>query len=137
MEGVCSYPSHFPSAYRPGFMCVSMCTSVHVHISLYVCCYVVQVLHYDNEWMYYLFRCVLCGSSVILLHAVQVCAWCSTIHIHTELEEIEEIRRWTLARREDCPCSLLSQLWPAIPSTTAVWGTGQTVQATGRSLDSY
>ena len=24
---------------------------------------------------------VVCGGSVILLHAVQVCAWCSTIHI--------------------------------------------------------
>ena len=79
---------------------------------------------------------------VILLHAVQVCACACTVFImfhyvfHTELEKTEQVRRWSLARGEEQPCSLLSQLWPAVPSTTGVWGSGQTGQTTGRSLDS-
>ena len=82
------------------------------------------------------------GGSMILLHAVQVCACVYIVFImfhyvfHTELEEAEQVRRWTLARGEEQPCSLLSQLWPAVPSTTGVRGTGQTGQATGSSLDS-
>ena len=79
---------------------------------------------------------------VILLHAVQVWACACIVFIifhcvfHTELEETDQVRRWTLARGEEQPCSLLSQLWPAAPSTTGVWGSGHTAQATGRSLDS-
>ena len=55
---------------------------------------------------------------------------------HTELEETEEVPISTLARGEEQPCNLLSQLWPAVPSNTGVWGTGQAAQATGKSLDS-
>ena len=73
---------------------------------------------------------VTCSTSVVMVFIM--------FHyvFHTELEETEQVRRWTLARGEEQPCSLLSQLLPAVPSTTGVWGTGQTGQATSRSLDS-
>ena len=77
-------------------------------------------------------------SNVCVCVVVCVCIVFIIFHyvFHTELEETEQVRRWTLARGEDPICSLLSQLWPAVPSTTGVWGTGQKGQATGRSLDS-
>ena len=53
-----------------------------------------------------------------------------------ELEQTEQVRRWTLARGEEPPRSLLSQLWPAVPSTAGDWGMGQTVPDTSRCLDS-
>ena len=80
--------------------------------------------------------------SVCLCVCVCVCACARTprAHVHNvltaELDKTEQVRRWTLAREEEQPCSLLTQLWPAIPSTTGVWGTGRTGQAIGRSLDS-
>ena len=67
---------------------------------------------------------------------MRMCMYCVHNAFHTELEETEQARIWTLARGEEQPCSLLSQLWPAVPSTAGVWGTGQKGQATGRSLDS-
>ena len=73
---------------------------------------------------------VTCSTSVVMVSIM--------FHyiFHTELEETEQVKRWTLAKGEEQPCSLLSQLWPAVPSTTGVWGTGQRGQATSRSLDS-
>ena len=53
-----------------------------------------------------------------------------------ELDQTEQIRRWALARGEDVPCSLLSQLWPAVSSTAGDWGMGHTATATRRCLDS-
>ena len=82
---------------------------------------------------------------MILLHSVEVWACACIVFImfqyilyvfHTELEETEQVRRWTLARGEELSWGLLSQLWPAVPSTTGFWGRGQTGQATDRSLDS-
>ena len=46
------------------------------------------------------------------------------------------VRRWTLARGEGRPCCLLSQLWPAAPTTAGHWGNEQTGQGTGRCLGS-
>ena len=46
--------------------------------------------------------------------SVQVCAHACIVFImfhyvfHTELEETEQVRKWTLARGEEQPCSLLS-----------------------------
>ena len=46
MEGVCSYPSHSPSTYRPGFMSVSIIimSTCALVCTVHVCVvYVVQV----------------------------------------------------------------------------------------------
>ena len=58
-----------------------------------------------------------------------------TMCVPPELEQTEQVRRWTLAKGEDLPCSLLSQLWPAVPSTAGDWGSEQTDPATSRCLD--
>ena len=66
---------------------------------------------------------------------------CIIIHVHVhvymyntfhspELDQTQQVRRWTLARGEGRPCNCLPQLWPAVPSTAGYWGTGQTEQAT-------
>ena len=52
-----------------------------------------------------------------------------------ELDQTEQVRRWTLARGEEWSCSLLAQLWPAVPSTAGDWGNGQMGPATSRCLD--
>ena len=59
-----------------------------------------------------------------------------TMCVPPELEQTEQVRRWTLTRAEEVACSLLSQLWPAVPSTAGDWGMGQTAPDTSRCLDS-
>ena len=46
------------------------------------------------------------------------------------LDETEAVSQRTLARGEGKPCSLLSQLRPAVPSTASVWRNEQNGQAT-------
>ena len=52
------------------------------------------------------------------------------------LHQTQQVGRWALARGEVIPCCLLSQLWPAAPTTAGHWGSEQTGQGTGRCLDS-
>ena len=52
------------------------------------------------------------------------------------LDQTQQVRRRALARGEVIPCCLLSQLWPAAPTTAGHWGTEQTGQGPGRCLGS-
>ena len=52
------------------------------------------------------------------------------------LDQTQQVRRWPMARGEGIPCCLLSQLWPAAPTTAGHRGSEQTGQATGRCLGS-
>ena len=52
------------------------------------------------------------------------------------LDQTQQVRRWALARGEVTACCLLSQLWPAAPTTAGHWGTEETGQGTGRCLGS-
>ena len=58
------------------------------------------------------------------------------MEITPALDETLQVRRWSLARGEELSCSLLSQLWPAVPATTGYRGMAQTGQATIRCVDS-
>ena len=93
---------------------ISLCECVYIWVLLYVV----------------VVRCnITCSTSVCVLYCVHKCSTCISHRTGGNW-------RWTLAREVEQPCSLLSQLWPAVPSTTGVWGKGQTRQVTGRSLDS-
>ena len=52
------------------------------------------------------------------------------------LDQTQHVRRWALARGEVIPCCLLSELWPAAPTTASHWGMEQTGQGTGICLGS-
>ena len=47
----------------------------------------------------------------------------------SELDQTQQVRRWTLARGEIKLWSCLPQLWSAMPSTAGDWRIGQTEQA--------
>ena len=62
---------------------------------------------------------------------------CSFTSFYSALDTTEAVRQRTLAREEGRPCSLLSQLWPAVPSTAGVWRNEQRGKATRRCLDPW
>ena len=79
---------------------------------------------------------VFCCSSE-MGHRAYISKIFSFTSFYPALVTTEAVRQRTLARGEGRPCSLLSQLWPAVPSTAGVWRSEQRVQATRRCLDSW
>ena len=95
VEGVCSHPSHSPSTYRPGLMCVSICVFVCTCGACVCCLCGVSLYEFTRKTHV---GVVVYDDSVILLHAVQVCLCACIVFImfhsvfHTELEETEQVR---------------------------------------------
>ena len=112
---------------------------IHTMHDMYSTC----ILHY--VWVHHV---KMCWSNVArkLYTSCMCCAHSVTWRLYNAcllpcftaaLDQTHQVRRWTLARGEVLACSLLPQLWPAVPSTADYWRKGQTGQATIRCLDSW
>ena len=143
--------SHFllvsPIAHRLSFqLAVVSFSSFHALSSTLQVCVFLHHFYFPSLFLLWYtvfpFSDFLCFLCFILWHLC-FCYYCSCFHVFQVPSyfflslpaSFSFLFPWPLW--EEQPCSLLSQLWPAIPSTTGVWRTGQTGQATGRSLDSW
>ena len=98
--------------------CKSMYMYTCMHISI-LSHYSVQVMPHAEGLALQYFSLLL-SSAVFVSVLVIICS----AYISPALDETHQVR--ILARGEVGSCSLLSQLWPAVPSTAGYWGTEQT-----------
>ena len=95
---------------------------------------------YEGYWLP-TYTCVKMSCYVTYPHIrVIACFLVSGLKCHVPLflalHQTQQVGEWALARGEVITCCLLSQLWPAVSTTTGHWWKEHTGQDTGGCLGS-